>query len=156
MDSGRLAHDSATPASLLYNEYASIMPYKMHQLTDTSQAYYTSTLLSIVALGLAKVSVLMLLRRLTPNVRQHWIFDAVTIAAALWTISSLVAVALQCQASQPWITLGQACSRMVRLDTHFLNFALLTSRDKTLRWALICAFDILLEFVIVALAVELM
>jgi hypothetical protein len=77
--------------------------------------YYTSNLLFVIALGLSKLSVGLLLFRLT-SVRLHKvIFMGVMAFIVTWTIAATFTVALQCNLSQPWITIGESCTNSVRL-----------------------------------------
>ncbi|KAK4549173.1 hypothetical protein LTR36_007631 [Oleoguttula mirabilis] len=74
------------------------------------QKYYTSNLIFIVALGFSKVSLLLFLRRLTPVSLQRRVILALLGLIAAWTMGSVLAAALQCELSQPWIIVGQKCS----------------------------------------------
>lgn len=77
--------------------------------------YYASNLFFVLALGFSKLSVGLLLFRLT-SVRHHKIiFMGVLAFITTWTIAATFAVALQCNLSQPWITIGERCTNSVRL-----------------------------------------
>lgn len=75
--------------------------------------WYTSLLLFIISLGLSKTSVVVLLASLTPDQKHKKIFHSVIGLVAIWTIASLFAVALQCNLSHPWKTIGQRCDNVV-------------------------------------------
>lgn len=68
-----------------------------------------------MALGLSKLSVALLLFRLTSVRRHKVIFMGVMAFITTWTIAAAFAVALQCNLAQPWITIGERCTNLVRL-----------------------------------------
>lgn len=77
--------------------------------------YYTSNLLFVLALGLSKLSVGLLLLRLT-SVRLHKvIFTSVMAFITSWTFAAVFTEALQCNLSKPWITIGERCTNSVCL-----------------------------------------
>lgn len=76
--------------------------------------YYASNLFFALALGLSKLSVGLLLFRLT-SVRFHkLIFMGVMAFIAVWTIAAFLTSALQCDLSHPWIIIGARCTDPVR------------------------------------------
>ncbi|KAB8292434.1 hypothetical protein EYC80_008160 [Monilinia laxa] len=101
------------------------------------QMCYTSLVLFIVSLGLSKSSVVVLLGSLTPDQKHKKIFRAAIGLMVAWTISSTFAVALQCNLTYPWRTIGQRCDNAL------------------LRWQMIASFDIVFELTFVLLAVYL-
>lgn len=76
---------------------------------------YTSLVLFIVSLGLSKSSVVVLLGSLTPDQKHKKIFRAAIGLMVAWTISSTFAVALQCNLTYPWRTIGERCDNAVGL-----------------------------------------
>lgn len=81
---------------------------------EVQRMYYISNLLFILVLGLSKSSVVFFLRRLTAARKHKLVFDTANGFVALWTIGSIFAIALQCNASHPWISAGETCSGTVR------------------------------------------
>ncbi|QSZ33169.1 hypothetical protein DSL72_002755 [Monilinia vaccinii-corymbosi] len=98
------------------------------------QMYYTSVVLFIVSLGLSKASVVVLLGSLTPDEKHKKIFRGVIGLTVAWTVSSTFAVALQCNLTYPWRTIGERCDNAL------------------LRWQMIASFDIFFELAFVSLA----
>lgn len=82
--------------------------------TEVQRMYYTSNLFFILALGLSKSSVIFFLRRLTAAKHHKLVFDTANALLAAWIIGSFFAVALQCNLSHPWISVGESCSGTVR------------------------------------------
>ncbi|KAK3677125.1 hypothetical protein LTR78_003330 [Recurvomyces mirabilis] len=83
---------------------------------------------------MSKLSITLLLHRLTPNEQQRRVFAGGMIVSAVWTFASIFAVALQCDLSRPWITLDQTCASSARI------------------WYAVGAFDIITEIMLVAMA----
>ena len=83
-------------------------------LTLLQKLYYTSNLFFVLALGLSKLSLLCFLLRLTPARRHKIAFWAAAGFVGAWTFASVLAVALQCNTSHPWILVGETCSGSVR------------------------------------------
>jgi hypothetical protein len=71
--------------------------------------YYTSSLLFMLSLGSSKINVVLFLDGLTANPRQRRIFRWLGVIIATWMVSSLLALALQCDLSHPWLLVGQEC-----------------------------------------------
>ncbi|KAA8564282.1 hypothetical protein EYC84_011226 [Monilinia fructicola] len=79
----------------------------------------------------------VLLGSLTPDQKHKKIFRAAIGLMVAWTISSTFAVALQCNLTYPWRTIGERCDNAL------------------LRWQMIASFDIVFELAFVLLAVYL-
>jgi hypothetical protein len=59
-------------------------------------------MLSILVLGLAKLSLIFVLSALTPVKRMLWTFRIVAIFIAIWVVSSVLATSFQCKLPEPW------------------------------------------------------
>lgn len=77
------------------------------------QIYYTGNLFWVLVMGLSKISVAYLLQRIDPFGRRKNVFNTVAAFLVAWTIGSLFAIALQCDLTNPWITLHQSCKGVV-------------------------------------------
>ncbi|RMZ86651.1 hypothetical protein DV736_g6123, partial [Chaetothyriales sp. CBS 134916] len=95
---------------------------------------YASTLFAYITLGLSKASVVLFLMRLSTSRRHYIAFRAATGVICAWTVASLFAMALQCELSHPWRSVGRACP------------------GTALRLTAISAFDIITEVALVGLA----
>jgi hypothetical protein len=80
---------------------------------DRGESYYTANILSIIALGLAKLSVSTFVLRLTPVKAHQYVIHGVGVVCILWAILSLFLFALQCDLSQPWVLIGAHCPGVV-------------------------------------------
>jgi hypothetical protein len=68
---------------------------------------YAAQLLGVLSMGSAKVSVVMLFRRITPTAnRSNYILLA---CVGSWMIFSILAVAFQCQLPDPWVFVPSEC-----------------------------------------------
>lgn len=74
---------------------------------------YTGTLLWIIALGLSKISVAILIKRIDAFGKRAKVFDTTLAFIGAWTIASFFAIALKCNLSHPWLTLDQHCPNVV-------------------------------------------
>ena len=70
---------------------------------------YIGQILSVVALCLAKLSLIQVLVGLTPVKRMLVVFNTVAVFIVLWGVAAILTLALQCKLSRPWITLGERC-----------------------------------------------
>jgi hypothetical protein len=78
------------------------------------QAGYSSELLFVINLALSKISVLVLLRQITPA-RPHQIAALSTmVLIGIWSVASFFASAFQCGIPNPWEILGSRCFHQVR------------------------------------------
>ncbi|KAF2840591.1 hypothetical protein M501DRAFT_1001575 [Patellaria atrata CBS 101060] len=69
---------------------------------------YTAGLLAIIAMIFAKLSVILLFRRLAPQERT-WHCIILCSSVAVWGIFSIFAVAFQCKTPQPWVFTKSNC-----------------------------------------------
>lgn len=89
-------------------------------VADLLQSTYASGLLYIPSLLLAKLSVSLLLRLITPNILHKKLILGVEIVTVFWAISSEIAAAFQCHLPVPWKFLGgNTCFDLVR---HYLTW----------------------------------
>lgn len=86
------------------------MPYACKRwkdsVADLRQSTYAAGLLYIPSLLLAKISVSLLLRLITPNILHKKLILGVEIVTVLWAVSSEIAAAFQCHLPIPWKFLG--------------------------------------------------
>lgn len=75
-------------------------------VADLLQSTYASGLLYIPSLLLAKLSVSLLLRLITPNILHKKLILGVEIVTVFWAVSSEIAAAFQCHLPVPWKFLG--------------------------------------------------
>jgi hypothetical protein len=77
------------------------------------QALYTANILLIIAVGLAKLSVLQLLRHLAVEKIHQKAMDCALWVVMAWTVTSFFPLAFQCGAVQPWnVETGQCINRV--------------------------------------------
>lgn len=106
-----------------------ISPSNVVQL---QKAVYASNLLYVFTLWLAKLSVGLLLLRLSSDKRHNLVSKVILLAAALLAVVSIFTVALQCDLASPWIFISAKCSNLL------------------VRWQVIAAFDIMTELALIA------
>ena len=121
---------------------------------EVQKMYYTSNLFFIMAIGLSKISVVRLLHRIS-RIKQHrLVFNIAVGLIAVWTIASLLAIALQCDLQHPWTSVEEECPGIVSpaqyCDTRRLKSL---TEFQLRRWQSICALDIASEVAIVGLVV---
>lgn len=75
-------------------------------VADLLQSTYAAGLLYIPSLLLAKLSVSLLLRLITPNTLHKKLILGVEIVTVFWAVSSEIAAAFQCHLPVPWKFLG--------------------------------------------------
>lgn len=75
------------------------------------QAGYASDILFLASHGLAKVSVILLLTRLTRTKNYLFICFGLIGATAAWGVGAILAIALRCDMVHPW--LSDRCGHMV-------------------------------------------
>ena len=73
------------------------------------QYFYANDVLYVFNLGLTEISVLLLIHNLTPVRGQHVAILIVLRFTALWTISSVIALLLQCHVPQTWQFINHQC-----------------------------------------------
>lgn len=108
------------------------------ELGGLQNMYYTSNLFFIMAIGLAKISVVRLLHRISRSEQHRLVFNIATGLIGAWIVASVFALALQCDLHHPWISVDQKCPGM------------------RARWLSISALDIALEVGIIGLVVYLL
>ncbi|MCJ1373577.1 hypothetical protein MMC20_004805 [Loxospora ochrophaea] len=102
-------------------------------LARVEKTQYTSDLLFILTISLAKISVLQLLERLAV-VRSHKRIAKITmIVVGVYTVPAFLAIALQCGTSEPWNTQSSQCIDIFSV------------------WVYIAILDVLTELVMIAL-----
>ena len=79
----------------------------------TVQAAYAGDLLYILSLTFSKISLLILLRLITPVRLQGQFISALGAALLLWGLTALLAAAFQCQVPRVWEILGNQCFHVV-------------------------------------------
>ncbi|RMZ77240.1 hypothetical protein DV738_g4526, partial [Chaetothyriales sp. CBS 135597] len=77
-------------------------------LGSLQQLYYTSNFFSLLAVGLSKISVIALIHRISRLENKNMLFGAMVVVGA-WVVGSILAIAIQCDFSHPWILVGQKC-----------------------------------------------
>ncbi|KAJ5219380.1 uncharacterized protein N7498_001479 [Penicillium cinerascens] len=98
--------------------------------TTVEKALYSSDLLYVLCLSLAKVSILQFLEKLCVNKRHKTICRWSSILIAVWTVPVFFTLAFKCGASRPWDVDNGHC-------INIFDF-----------WAAICPVDIATELVI--------
>lgn len=83
-----------------------------HQL-QVQHLFYTSNILVTAILGLSKLSVPLILLRLSP-VTHHKVTFYITIGGIVSAVlGSILTIALQCGSTKPWVSVGQSCAERV-------------------------------------------
>ena len=89
-----------------------------------SKLMYTAQILGVLSQGAAKVSVVMLFRRLAPAaLRAHYIFLA---CIGFWAFISTFAIAFQCQLPQPCVFIHSQCATHGNLQYPVIIFNMIT------------------------------
>lgn len=81
---------------------------------EVQRMYYTSNLFFLAAIGLAKISVIAFLHRISRMKSHRIVFNVATALVASWTVGSIIAIAIQCELPTPWISAGAQCTGIVR------------------------------------------
>lgn len=96
--------------------------------------WYAAELLFILALGLAKISVVFFLLRIS-RVKEHRLAFYIAIGLmAAWTLASFFAIALQCNLAHPWMNVGENCTGMVSLEVKDAKLKLMKVAQKISRY----------------------
>ena len=74
-----------------------------------SKSIYSSEILSMAIFCLCKLTLIAMLRLITPSGRHHLWFKILGSFIIGWTVSAIFALAFQCQLPRPWVTFGTAC-----------------------------------------------
>ncbi|PYI07736.1 hypothetical protein BO78DRAFT_442615 [Aspergillus sclerotiicarbonarius CBS 121057] len=105
------------------------------QVHILERVLYAADLFYVLALSLAKVSVLHLLNKLTVNKWHKQITCWTSILVGIWTVPVFFALAFKCGAPNPWVTTNRHCINMFVF------------------WAAICPIDIITDLVICILPI---
>ncbi|KAH0848528.1 hypothetical protein FOPE_02582 [Fonsecaea pedrosoi] len=105
---------------------------------EVQKMYYTSNLFFIVVIGLAKISLVSFLHRISRMKQHRLVFNIAMGVLGVWTVGAFLAVAFQCNLSHAWLTVGEKCPGI-------------TDSSKLRRWQVIGALDIVTEVAIIAL-----
>jgi hypothetical protein len=92
-----------------------LMPSSAQQTVQ--EMYYTSNLFMLLSLGLAKISVVYFLHRISRMKQHRIVFNTAMGVIAACTIGSVFAIALQCNFHHPWFTVGENCPGIVSIFT---------------------------------------
>ncbi|TIA12269.1 hypothetical protein D6C80_06951 [Aureobasidium pullulans] len=107
------------------------------QIKKVQEMTYTGMLFWILSIGASKLSVALFLLRLTPVCTHRRVYQTFIAILVVWIIVYIFAFALQCDLSEPWITIGASCPGVYE------------------RWQTFCALDILSEIALVCMTVYL-
>lgn len=81
---------------------------------QVQKIYYTSSLFYILVIGLSKISVICFLSRISRMKQHRLVFNIAMGLITAWMVGSFLAMALQCDISNPWIIENQPeCSGTV-------------------------------------------
>ncbi|KAI9667815.1 MAG: hypothetical protein M1821_000634 [Bathelium mastoideum] len=89
------------------------------KLNDIDKAHYAGDFLYICGLGFAKLSVLALIRLLTPNRRDQWIMIALEIFIAIWAVTALFTNAFICHVPHAWDYMERKCINRLAFWNYF-------------------------------------
>ena len=90
----------------------------------SSKLMYTAQILGILSQGAAKVSVVMLFRRIAPAARRtHYIFLA---CIGFWALISTFMIAFQCQLPDPWVFVPSQCATHGNMQYPVIVFNMMT------------------------------
>jgi hypothetical protein len=67
-----------------------------------ARAYYVSDLLFVIAIYLAKVSLVLFIMRLTPSYKTLYFCHVLIFALTLWMVGTVLSLAFQCPLPRPW------------------------------------------------------
>jgi hypothetical protein len=79
------------------------------------EMYYTSNFFMLLSLGLAKISVVCFLHRISRMKQHRIVFNVAMGVIAACTAGSIFAVALQCDLNHPWFSVGENCTGIVSI-----------------------------------------
>ena len=96
-----------------YQKVSKPKPSRWSAQLMTVQAAYAGDLLYILSLTFSKISVLLLLRLITPVRLQIQFISALGATLLLWGLTALLAAAFQCQVPRVWGILSNGCFQMV-------------------------------------------
>ncbi|KAI5369216.1 hypothetical protein Slin14017_G000950 [Septoria linicola] len=84
------------------------------ELRNVEKSFYTSQLLTILALGFCKCSLAYFILRLTPQISVRKALHVFLACTSAWMFGSILALALQCDLSSPWSLASGACEGVYR------------------------------------------
>jgi len=84
--------------------------------SDETQIHYASNFLFVGNLCFAKISVLLLVRTISPIKLHHNIAYGVGAFTTVWGVTSEFVAGFQCQLPQPWMLTGNKCINQVRFQ----------------------------------------
>ena len=116
---------------------------------------YTGMLFWILSIGASKLSVALFLLRLTPVCTHRRVYQTFIAILVVWIIVYIFAFALQCDLSEPWITIGASCPGVVSISILSTLDIYADTREQYERWQTFCALDILSEIALVCMTVYL-
>jgi hypothetical protein len=74
---------------------------------------YTSDLFFVLIIGLCKISVVSFLHRISRMKQHRLVFNITMGIFATWTVGAFLTMALQCNLSHPWFSIGEKCPGVV-------------------------------------------
>lgn len=118
-----------------------------HLISEDGQAkvqqlFYSSNIFATIILGLSKLSVPIMLLKLSPIHHHKTIFYISIGGVILLTIGSAFIIALQCDLAKPWLSAGRMCPERV---SDSLIFRQMLKERQYLQWRVILALDIASE-----------
>ena len=102
MSSSRSATPSCSPTA----------GHKSPTLTEPMQrpqSVYAATILYVVAIGIAKLSIIVLIGRLTLTKMHLKILQALSAVVVAWTVVAVLVTAFECRLPKPWDLFGRQC-----------------------------------------------
>ena len=78
-----------------------------------SQAGYSAALLYIMSLAVSKISVLILLRQITPVISHRRLTLVTGAFVVIWSLASFLASSFSCQVPRAWEIVGPHCFNQV-------------------------------------------
>jgi hypothetical protein len=105
---------SATAVVLSFEGLGTAGPLMLDQIDLLIKGYYASEILYVAAIGLTKLSILVLFYNVVAMQRTiRRIVMAFGVLVSAWTIASVMAIAFQCELPRPWDITSLECSNMV-------------------------------------------
>ena len=95
------------------------------------QAGYSSDLLLIISLGVSKISILILLLQISPITLHRRLAAMLGGFIVIWSLSSLLASAFQCDLPSAWMIVEGRCFDQVRYSTLQSQLTLFILRQVT-------------------------
>jgi hypothetical protein len=92
-------------------------PIRKSNLCLPMQAAYASDIFFILTLSCSKCSVAWFIARLNPNARHGILCSSIFWTSVVWGLVGILALALRCNLSYPWITIGEQCTNLACHDS---------------------------------------